>query len=184
MFLHPAVLPLIYRMTGHGAALLTGAIGLIAVDFRDQITLGSIMVTVVIMAIAGLFTIRTKIANVWREEAEGERAAKERAQEELKQAAVERAEFERYQQELRHELKNQIAAQRHQIVALEAKTDLTVALENIREMNADLAGSFANQIAEVLATGSMRSEERDQRTHELLEEIRDRISPTDREGLE
>lgn len=176
MLAHPALLPLAHRMAGHAAAvLLTGTGSLAAIDFRNQIALGSIIVTVVILAIAGLFTIRSKIANVWREEAEGEKAAKERAHEELKEALRERADFERDQQELRHALKNDIAVRDLRIQALESKTDLEGALERIRQMNAELAGILGAQIADAMDAGARRSEERDHRTHALLEEIRDKL---------
>jgi len=162
------LLPLVYRMTGHAAGLLAGSGVVAAVDFRDQITLGSIIVTCVLVGIAGLFTIRAKIANVWREEAEGERAAKERLQDELEAERQARVEFDKQQQELRHDLKGEIAALKAQLQVMEAKTDLTAALETIRQMNESTVAAVSTAIRQGL-------EDRDQRTHTLLVEIRDKL---------
>lgn len=165
------VLPLIYKMLGHSAGLIGGLGIFTAIDFTHQVTLGSVILTIVIVLIAGLFTVRSKIATIWREEAEGERAAKERLQEELAAERVERAEFEKQQQEVRHELKNELAAVRSQLKVMEARTDLTAALDAIKEMNEHTAGV----IAEAMQRGSAQSQQRDEQTHHLLEEIRDKL---------
>jgi len=146
-----------------------------AIDFSHTITLGSVLLALIIIAIAGVFTIRSKIATIWREEAEGEKSKAERLEAIVAQERSERSTFEREQQELRHTLKGEIAALQAQLKVAEAKTDLTTALEAIRIMNADLAQSVSGSILQMMRTSSTLSEEREERTHHLLVEIRDRL---------
>lgn len=171
----PQLLPPVYKMLGHAVIAITSLGGLLAIDFTSSVTLGSIIVTVVILAVAGIFTIRSKIADIWREEAEGERAAKERLQEELATEKASRAEFEKEQQEIRHDLKNQIAGCKAQLQVMEAKTDLTMALEEIRKMQQETIQSISNSIADIFIE---RSKHEHDQTHRLLEEIRDKL-PTE-----
>lgn len=146
-----------------------------AVDFSHTITLGSVLIAFIIIAISGVFTIRSKIAGIWRQEAEGERAKASRLELELAKERADRLVFERAQQELRHDLKGEVVALKAQLKAVEAKTDLTVALEAIRVMNAELAEHVSGAIMQVMKTGSQLSEDRDHRTHVLLSEIRDKL---------
>ncbi len=173
-----AVLFILYRALGHATGLLTSAGVVFAVDFNHTITLGSILTAFIVIAIAGVFTVRSKIATIWRQEAEGERAGKQRLEEALVKERSDRALFERQQQELRHDLKGEVVALKAQLKAVEAKTDLTVALEAIRVMNAELAEHVSGAIMQVMKTGSQLSEDRDHRTHVLLTEIRDKL-PTE-----
>ncbi len=147
---------LLHRSLGHLTGLLASLGVATAIDFNHTITLGSVLIAFIIIAIAGVFTVRSKIASIWREEAEGERAAKDRLEEMLAKERAERAHIEREQQELRHDLKGEIATYRSQLKVMEAKTDLTAALESIHMMNAAAQG-------------------RDERTHDLLIEIRDKL---------
>ncbi len=173
-----AVLFILYRALGHATGLLTSAGVVFAVDFNHTITLGSILTAFIVIAIAGVFTVRSKIATIWRQEAEGERAAKQRLEEALAAERADRLVFERQQQEMRHDLKGEVVALKAQLKAVEAKTDLTVALEAIRVMNAELAEHVSGAIMQVMKTGSQLSEDRDHRTHVLLTEIRDKL-PTE-----
>lgn len=169
--MHAQLLPLVHRMLGHSINLLAGVGVFTTIDFTHQVTLGSVILTAFIVAIAGVFTVRSKIANIWREEAEGERAAKERLQEELTLERADRAAFEKEQQELRHDLKDKIAGLASQLKVMEAKTDLTAALDAIKQMNEHTTGV----IADAMARGSELSQQRDEQTHHLLEEIRDKL---------
>lgn len=167
-------LPLIYRMLGHSFSILAG-LGIVATfDFQDKITLGSVITTIAIIAVAGVFTIRSKIATIWREEAEGERAAKERCQGELAEEKADRAAFDRQQQELRHELKNEIAECKAQLAVAEARTDLTAALDAIRDIG-DHGTAVSRELVETIRGWNTLSEQRDQVTHRLLGEIRDKL---------
>ena len=166
-----SMLILAHKTLGHGmyvfAAIAVGA----ATDFSSSITLGSIIITVAILGFAGVFTVRSKIAGVWRDEAEGQRAAKERVEDLLAAEKESRGLFDRQQQELRHELKGQVAALAAQLRVMEAKTDLTAALDAIKQMNEHTTGV----IAKAMQHGSELSERRDEQTHHLLEEIRDKL---------
>jgi hypothetical protein len=166
--MHPALLPFFYKMTGHAAGLVGAGGAIAAIDFKNQVTLGSIIVTCVVVALAGLFTIRSKIASVWREDAEGQRAAKESLQEELAAERDSRVAFDKQQQELRHDLKNDLATAKAQLQVMEAKTDLTAALDTIRQMSETTVGAVSTTIRQGL-------EERDARMYALLGEIRDRL---------
>ena len=163
-----ALFPLAHKVAGYAIYVLAGGAVAEVIDFTHTITLGTVLLAVVIGAIASLMTIRSKVASVWREEAEG-------AEKRLEQEKRSRAEFDRQQQELRHDLKDKIAGLTAQLKVMEAKTDLSAALESIREMNAELATNVAAQIADAMVANGERSEARDARTHELLEAIRDRL---------
>lgn len=159
------------KTLGHGILAL-GGIGVLAtVDFNGEITLGSILIAVVIAAMAAFYTLRSKIAEVWRQEAEGEKARANRLQEELDLERKERAEDAHQQQELRHNLKDEMAGLKGQVEALKARTDLTAALEAISEMNRQTTEAIIG----AMNTGATNSEARDHATHHLLEEIRDKL---------
>jgi hypothetical protein len=165
------VLLLAYKTLGHLAVLIVGAGVFTAVDFSHTITLGSVLLAFIVIAVSGVFTVRSRIANIWRQEAEGERAAKERLQEELDEARASRALFERKQQELRHDLKDELAGLRAHIKVMEAKTDLSIALEAIQKLNE----RTTEAIVAAMQNTSQLSETRDQATHQLLAEIRDKL---------
>jgi len=169
------LLLLAHKMLGLGTLIAATGGVLAVVDFTDKITLGSILTTFAIVAVAGIFTIRSKIATIWREEAEGERSAKERLQEELSEEKADRADFERQQQELRHDLKDQISGLRAQLKVMEAKTDLTSALDAIKQMNETAVGVISHAVTDVLERTSKLSEQRDKQTHQILGEIRDKL---------
>lgn len=169
----PHLLPLAYKMLGHSAGLIgVGGIVAAAIDFTSTITLGSVILGAIAVLIAAIFTSRSKIANIWRQEAEGERAAKERVQEELVEERLDRVEFEKQQQELRHELKNEIAGLRAQLQVMEAKTDLTKALVAIKDMNEASINTIAAVINDTFVE---KSREEHAETHRLLTEIRDKL---------
>lgn len=170
-----AVLFILYRALGQFTGLLTSAGVVFAVDVNHTITLGSVLTAFIVIAIAGVFTVRSKIATIWRQEAEGERAAKQRLEETLAKERADRLAFEREQQEVRHNLKGDVVALQAQLKVAEAKTDLTSALEAIRVMNADLAETIAAGIVQVMKTSAETSEQRDRQTHSILAAIRDKL---------
>lgn len=169
------LLPLLYKMAGHAAYLVAGFGIVIGVDFQNKITLGSLLVAAVLIILAGIFTIRSKIATIWREEAEGERAAKERCQEELAEERERRAEFEREQQELRHALKNQVVGLEATIKVLEAKTDLSAAVEKITATSESSGQRVYDQFVQYTQNLASRAEARDGSMLSLLKEIRDKL---------
>jgi hypothetical protein len=165
------ILILVHKTLGLFAIFVTSAGVLAVVDFSQTITLGSILIAFIILVVSGVFTVRSRIATIWRQEAEGERAAKERLEEELADERVSRVEFEKQQQELRHDLKDQISGLKSQLKVMEARTDLTAALETIQKINEHTTES----IVDAMHKTSMLSEQRDGATHKLLEEIRDKL---------
>ncbi len=169
------MLLLVYKSLGLTAGLLASFGVLATIDFNSQITLGSILIAFILIAVSGIFTVRSKIATIWREEAEGERAAKERYEQALTKERADRIQVERQQQELRHDLKSEVAGLKAQLKAVEAKTDLTAALETIRQMNATLAEQLSGSIVQVLRELAKTSEQRDAGFHSLLTEIRDKL---------
>ncbi len=169
------MLVILYKAIGLTAGLLASFGVLATIDFNSEITLGSILIAFIIIAVAGVFTVRSKIATIWREEAEGERAAKQRLEETLAKERSDHTNIEQKQQELRHDLKGEVAALKAQLKAVEARTDLTVALESIREMNAALAEQLSGSIVMVLRELAHTSEQRDAGFHSLLTEIRDKL---------
>jgi hypothetical protein len=174
------LLVLTHKMLGHFALVITGAGLFTAVDFNHTITLGSVLIGIIVIVVAALFTIRSKIATIWREEAEGERAAKERAESELAEEKASRAAFELEQQEIRHNLKNDLAACQAQLKIMEARTDLTAALEAIRQMNQQTVTEISAAIAQIFVD---KSAQEHAKTHSLLGEIRDRLPSEQEEAL-
>ncbi len=170
-----SVLFIVYKALGLAIGLLTSAGVVFAIDFNHTITLGSVLTAFIVIAIAGVFTVRSKIATVWRQEAEGERARAHRLEETLAKERDDRIQLERQQQELRHDLKGEVVALKAQLKAVEAKTDLTAALEAIRQMNAALAEQLSGSIVAVLKELAATSERRDAGFHSLLTEIRDKL---------
>ncbi len=170
-----AVLFILYRALGQATGLLAGVGVVFSVDFNNTITTGSILIAFIIAVAAGSFTVRSKIATVWRQEAEGERAKADRLEEMLTKERADRVLLERQQQELRHDLKGEVVALKAQLKAVEAKTDLTAALEAIRQMNAALAEQLSESIVSVLRELAAVSERRDAGFHSLLTEIRDKL---------
>lgn len=166
-------LPLIHKMLGHAIGLFTAGGAVAAVDFRNQVTLGSVIVAGIVLVVAGLFTIRSKIASVWREEAEGEKAKASRLEEELEAERASRVEYEKEQTEIRHELRAEIADLGAQLKVMEARTDLSAAIDAIRDVNATVVGAVTASVSESLRG----SRDRDDRMYALLEEIRDRLPP-------
>jgi hypothetical protein len=168
------LLLLAHKTLGYAISLAGGLGILSAVDFSGSITLGSILIAIIIAAMAAFFTMRSKIATIWRQEAEGERAVKERLRQELADVKAERAAFEITQQELRHDLKDKIAGLDAQLKVMEAKTDLEAALDAIKLMNEHTTES----VVQAMHKTSLLSEQRDGKTQALLEEIRDKL-PTE-----
>lgn len=169
-------------------------------DFKGTITLGSVLLGLLVLAIAGMFTIRAKIADTWRSEALAERAKAARLDEELKQERLDAkeaerarqaaiAEIEREQQELRHGLKDELAACRAALEVEKAKHDLTGVMEKMQgfhnEAMTAMAASTAEAVTGVTAAiqsladkmdaGQQKLEHGQEEQRTLLTEIRDAL---------
>jgi hypothetical protein len=167
-----ALLALIHKMIGHLAIVMVGAGVFAAIDFSRTITLGSVLLGIIVLVVAAMFTIRSKIATIWREEAEGERARVARLEEQIAEEKEDRANFELAQQEIRHDLKDELAACKAQLKAMEARTDLTVALREIREMNENTVTKIGQLVVDTFVE---KSKQEHAETHKLLSEIRDKL---------
>jgi len=153
-----AYLPYLYKGLGHLGFLTASMGGILAVDinFNDQITLGTIILSGIVIIVAGIFTIRSKVASSWHDAFTAEQTLRIQAEADLSKEKLSRLEFEASQQRLRHDLKNDLATRDLQIKALESKTDLTTAMDAIK----DIAR------AQELGTQELKT---------LLTEIRDRM---------
>ncbi len=106
-------------------------------DFSGTITLGSIILGIVVLIAAGFFTIRSNVASVWRQEAEG---WKENAKHEAERREAAVAEMQSQldaEREVRHELKNDLAACQALLSIEKAKPDLSLIIETTRENTAN-----------------------------------------------
>lgn len=142
----PALLALAYKMLGH-VAILSVAASVLAfdIDFRDQITLGTIITAALMVVLAGVFTVRSKVASIWRDTAEAEKARANNLEQELQSAKDRESEHKAEIMKLTTEREN-----------LRVKTDLTTALEALKG----------------IALSQAKGHEE---THKLLIEIRDRL---------
>lgn len=143
------------------------------INFANTISLGSVLLALLGVGIAGIFTIRSRIATIWRQEAEGERASRIRVQGELAEAQAALVKSEHDQRELRHALKNEIIGLNAQLKVMEAKTDLTAALEAIHQMNE----ASTTKIVSAMDHNAVETAKRDGAMLGLLAEIRDNLTP-------
>lgn len=115
-----------------------------AIDFKGTVTLGSILIGILVIAVAGIFAVRNQqarsamdAAKTWREEAEARSARADRLDEELREQGAAFIAFEREQQEIRHSLKNEVAGLKSQLKVEEAKHDLSALLERMQAFHAE-----------------------------------------------
>ena len=100
------------------------------VDFSTTINLGAIVLGLLILVVAGAFTVRSNVAKVWREQAEGWQARAKELETELAQ-----------QRELKHEAVTELAAERK-------LRDLTPVMASLAAQTQAL-GEIAATLAEV-----------------------------------
>lgn len=134
------------RLGGHGSSLY------------DAVEIGSVIIGVMIVAVAGLFTIRTNVAKVWREQAEAEKARNDDLTAKLtemgKAHAREMAELReqtgadltalRAEVKEQHELKHRALAD---LAAANMRTDLTPVLTALADVKAAL-GALTSDVAD------------------------------------
>lgn len=102
-----------------GAMVVSGALWFaVEIDFTNTVSTGVIISTVVVIAVAGLFTIRGNIAKTWRENYESEKVRREEIEADLLAEKSARFADAEEQQAIRHGLKAEVAA-------LRLKTDLS-----------------------------------------------------------
>lgn len=70
---------LVHRVTPHDMTPVLGALGMgslvaVATGAYNAIEVGGILLALLVVAVAGIFTIRSNVAKIWREQAEGEKA--------------------------------------------------------------------------------------------------------------
>jgi hypothetical protein len=102
-------------------------------NFSSTITLGSIILGVLVLVVAGFFTVRANIAKVWHENYDAEvvkrKQAEDRCQELLATLHQEREE----QQKIRHDLKGELTAMTLALEAEKLKPNLGVIVEMATE---------------------------------------------------
>ena len=86
----------------------------------DLLSTVSLIAGFAVVAAAGLFTVRSNIAQTWKDNYDAERTARRSAEDEAKQ-----------QRAMKHELQTELAAVR-------MKTDLTPLIEYVNTLRADL----------------------------------------------
>lgn len=106
---------------------------LVSTNFSSTITLGSIVLGVLVLVVAGFFTVRANIARVWHENYDAEvvkrKQAEDRVEELLNELHRERDE----QAELRHSLKDEIATAKALLEVEKLKPNLGVIVEMATE---------------------------------------------------
>lgn len=144
-----------------GGILLVIEPVLAAASFSNTITLGSIVLGVIVLIIAGVFTIRSNVAKIWREEAEGQRQKAERLAAELagtKLAAVEEKRvFEAEQQEIRHALKDELAGVKAQLAVEQAKPDLSALMQRLADQHEETINTLALEARAAVAEASVQT---------------------------
>jgi hypothetical protein len=129
-------------------------------QFSPTITLGSIIVGVVVIVVSGLFTIRSNVAKIWRETAEGERERGDQLEQKLKQQEEIHLEEKKAlndqiirereeQQTIRHDMRNELATITLQLDAEKAKPDLSMILAQSKEQYAQAMIELTKLIAGV-----------------------------------
>lgn len=172
------------------AALLAGFAGFVSVfaqvDFKGTITLGSILLGIVIAAAAGISTVRSKVSSIWREEAAGWREKAERLEEALAAERAGRATDEREQQDLRHQLKGELAALNAKLKVEEAKHDFGVLIEKMQELHTEAMTVMASKtvtavtdISSAIGDLGRRIDTGQAEQRQLLVEIRNALTKGD-----
>lgn len=128
------------------------AAGLVGVSasYHDTITLGSILVSAIVIVIGGIFTIRNNLKSFWKNLAEERSEQVKVLEEHLKDAAdklaaaelrhtEQMAGFAEEQREVRHTLKNELAEARIQLEAERAKHDISSLVSRLEVMEETLA---------------------------------------------
>lgn len=152
------------------------------VDFKGTITLGSILIAILIAAIAGFATIRSRVSSIWREEANGWREKAERQEAELVAKQAEMSAFAHDQQEVRHQLKGELAAMSARLKVEEAKHDLGLLLERMQDLHNQAMTAMGSQtvaavgdISRAINDLGVRIDEGRREQRDLLTEIRDSL---------
>jgi hypothetical protein len=113
--------------------IFTGVETVAVTNFSSTITLGSVILGVLVLVVAGFFTVRANIAKVWHENYDAEvvrrKQAEERCQELLNEMHRERDE----QAKLRHDLKGELTAVSLALEAEKLKPNLGVIVEMATE---------------------------------------------------
>lgn len=121
--------PALLLKAGAAAICVGLAVGVVdsvaAAHFSDTITLGSVLVGLAVMVVAGFGAVRSQIARNYRDSWESEKTLRVEKEEALarchEQMSVEREE----QRIIRHQLKDDLATAKAQVAVLETRTDFT-----------------------------------------------------------
>lgn len=111
-----------------------------AAHFSSTINLGAIVVGFLVVVVGGLFTIRTNVAKIWRENYEAEKAKAESLEKELAAAKAETAE----QRDLKHKALGEVAA-----LQLTDQAAVLRELAAIRKEDADARAAVLARLDEI-----------------------------------
>jgi hypothetical protein len=142
-------------LSSPGLAMVgTGALAVAKGTF-DTIEITAIVLGLVVVAVAGVFTIRSNVAKIWREQAEGEKARNEQLvlslAEAVKEHAEELAKIRGQHAEAIAALRAEAAEQRElkhtaltDLAAANMRTDLTELLRQLGVQHKEILARFDN----------------------------------------
>lgn len=121
-------------------------------NFSGTVTLGSILLGIIVLVVAAMFTIRSNVAAVWRQEAEGWKAAAEREQEKREAALLEHAEQLEAERVVRHQLKDELATVNALLLVEKAKPDVSALVELSKENYANAMRDISSMVEGIIST--------------------------------
>lgn len=115
-----------WPLTGISTAVVVASLG-----FRDTVSLGSVISAAALIVAAGIFTLRQNVKSFWRDLAEQREQQIEQLRQDADAALQERAKFAEEQRDIRHQLKNDLAAATANLTVERARHDLTTVYERL-----------------------------------------------------
>jgi len=133
------------------------------ITWSSTINLGAIIILVFGASIALIFTIRSHVVATWKSVAEGEREEREQLQREFDRFKID-------QQEIRHDLKNQLSECKTVLLAEQAKHDYSALQRAITDMH-EAYKRHAENDAETFKTLVAQQQNGEQRIVGILNDV-------------
>lgn len=148
-----AIARIFVPLASPGLAMMGSGVLAVAKGTYDTIEVSAIVVGLLVVAVAGVFTIRSNVAKIWREQAEGEKARNEQLVLQLAEAvkghAAELAEIRTHHAETIAALRTEAAEQRElkhtaltDLAAANMRTDLTGLLKQLGVQHQEVLGKL------------------------------------------